>query len=110
MSPVSVAELAETALERGEATPSMAQIIVEHLMGDSAPDFLQGDTVDSILERVADVPYKPIQFPSAEAFNLEASGTQIEFVTKAGTKAVMDQPKGYAQVMVGFLSLLEMVM
>jgi len=96
---ISVAELAETALERGQATPSMAQIIVEHLMGDFAPDLLQGDTVDSILERVADVPYKPIQFTSADSIDLEASGTQIEYVTEAGTKAVKDQPKGYSQVM-----------
>ena len=96
---ISVAELAETALERGQATPSMAQIIVEHLMGDFAPDLLQGDTVDSILERVADVPYEPIQFSSADSIDLEASGTQIEYVTEAGTKAVMDQPKGYSQVM-----------
>jgi hypothetical protein len=66
-------------------------------MGDFAPDFLQGDTVDSILERVADVPYKPIQFSSADSIDLEASGTQIEYVTEAGTKAVIDQPKGYSQ-------------
>ena len=60
---MSVAELAETALERGHITPNMCQIIVEHLMGDSAPASLQGDTVESILERVADVPYKPISVP-----------------------------------------------
>ncbi len=94
---VSVAELAEQALERGEATPRMAQIIVEHLLGDDAPASLKGDTVESILERVAEVPYKPRLPQFAE--DLEASGTQIEYVTKAGTKAVMDQPKGYAQVM-----------
>ena len=94
---VSVAELAEQALERGEATPRMAQIIVEHLLGDDAPASLKGDTVECILERVAEVPYKPRLPQFAE--NLEASGTQIEYVTKAGTKAVMDQPKGYAQVM-----------
>ena len=91
---VSVAELAEQALERGEATPRMAQIIVEHLLGDDAPASLKGDTVECILERVAEVPYKPRLPQFAE--NLEASGTQIEYVTKAGTKAVMDQPKGYA--------------
>jgi hypothetical protein len=75
----------------------MAQIIVEHLLGDDAPASLKGDTVECILERVAEVPYKPRLPQFAE--NLEASGTQIEYVTKAGTKAVMDQPKGYAQVM-----------
>ena len=96
---VSVAEVAEAALERGHATPNMAQIIVEHLMGDGAPASIQGDTVESILERVADVPYRPISVSSAEAINLEASGTQIEYVTEAGTKAFMDQPKGYSQVM-----------
>ena len=96
---VSVAELTSSALERTQATPDMAQIIVEHLMGDEAPEFVKGDTVETILERVADVPYKPDQRVPADIIALEASGTQIEYVTEAGTVAVKDQPKGYAQVM-----------
>ena len=67
---VSVAELAEAALERGEATPSMAQIVVEHLMGDGAPAFLKGDTVESILERVVNVPYTSVLRQSADAVDL----------------------------------------
>jgi hypothetical protein len=98
-STVSVAELTSSALERTQATPGMAQIIVEHLMGDDAPDFVKGDTVETILERVADVPFKPDQRVPADIIALEASGTQIEYVTEAGTLAVKDQPKGYAQVM-----------
>jgi carbamate kinase len=35
----------------------------------------------------------------ADVIALEASGTQIEYITEAGTVAVKDQPKGYAQVM-----------
>jgi hypothetical protein len=54
-------ELTSSALERTQATPDMAQIIVEHLMGDEAPDFVKGDTVETILGRVADVPFKPDQ-------------------------------------------------
>ncbi|KOO30922.1 hypothetical protein Ctob_016205 [Chrysochromulina tobinii] len=96
---VSVAELTSSALERTQATPSMAQIIVEHLMGDEAPAFIKGDTVETILERVADVPFRPDHLVPADVIALEASGTQIEYVTEAGTKAVKDQPKGYAQVM-----------
>ena len=96
---VSVAELTSSALERTQATPGMAQIIVEHLMGDEAPAFIKGDTVETILERVADVPFRPDHLVPADVIALEASGTQIEYVTEAGTKAVKDQPKGYAQVM-----------
>jgi len=94
-STVSVAELTSSALERTQATPGMAQIIVEHLMGEDAPDFVKGDTVETILERVADVPFKPDQRVPADIIALEASGTQIEYVTEAGTVAVKDQPKGY---------------
>jgi hypothetical protein len=44
---VSVAELTSSALGRTQATPGMAQIIVEHLMGDEAPAFIKGDTVET---------------------------------------------------------------
>jgi hypothetical protein len=91
---VSVAELTRSALERTQATPGMAQIIVEHLMGDAAPAFVKGDTVETILERVAEVPYKPVQHEPADVIDLEASGTQIEYVTESGAVAVKDQPKG----------------
>ena len=96
-STVSVAELTSSALERTQATPGMAQIIVEHLLGDDAPASLKGDTIESILERVTEVPYKPVLHQLADDVSPEASGTQIEYVTEAGTKAVKDQPKGYAQ-------------
>jgi hypothetical protein len=98
-SAVSVAELTCSALERTQATPGMAQIIVEHLLGDDAPASLKGDTIESILERVTEVPYKPVLHQLADDVSPEASGTQIEYVTEAGTKAIKDQPKGYAQVM-----------
>ena len=91
---VSVAELTRTALERTQATPSMAQVIVEHLLGDDAPAFVKGDSVQTILERVVDVPYAPLEQSVDIVTEPEASGTQIEYVTEAGTIAVIDQPKG----------------
>ena len=84
-----------TALERTQATPSTAQSIVEHLMGDRAPEFVEGDAVESILARVADKPYKPYHERVVEP---EASATQLEYRTETGNIAYIDEPKGIAQV------------
>ena len=111
-----VAEVALAALEFVTVDSEMTQSIIEVLMGDYAPPMQTGDAPETILARVADVPFtgwnKSIERPKAEASMLEYNteegnrvqmyeimSTAIEYTTDAGEKATIDQPKGYRQVM-----------
>ena len=101
----SVAEVALEALEHIPVDASSTQAVIEVLMGELAPPSQPGDEPETILERVASVPYKGWQLPQelsssqAKASALEIMSTSIEYTTESGEKARIDQPKGTKQVM-----------
>jgi len=111
-----VAEVALAALEFVTVDSEMTQSIIEVLMGDNAPPMQMGDAPETILARVVDTPFtgwtESFENPKAEASMLEYTtekgarvkmyeimSTAIEYTTDAGEKAIIDQPKGYKQVM-----------